>query len=168
MPRFFRSDGQILPNPVGVEQVELVCLAAAKPYDKPPVQIAYNFMLWSWHPNFPNRINQVVMVIAVNRDGQVCDLEPNAARDHYRYASGATDHWPNEQPHPLESLPSEYTSTLPSLLYPVLLATSLCNDLRAKVERIATPPKLMRQQVRRHGWAPECWHDIRMNAGSSQ
>src|SRR6266851_7130972 len=65
MPRFFRSEGQILPNPPGVERVEHVCLAAAKSYDKPPVKWVYNFLLWAWHPGFPNMIRQIVMVIGL-------------------------------------------------------------------------------------------------------
>ena len=163
MPRFFRSEGQILPNPPGVERVEHVCLAAAKSYDKPPVKWVYNFLLWAWHPGFPNMIRQIVMVIGLSGEGRVCDLKPGAHAGEFHYASGGTDRWPSEPSHPLSpELAQGHT-----LLYPVLLATSLCNRQGARIERVPTPPKLLLRQVERNGWAPDCWHNILVNPARS-
>jgi hypothetical protein len=135
-------------------------LAAAKPYDKLPVKLVYNFLFWAWYPGFPNRIRQVVMVIGLNGEGRICDLEPGAPADGFHYASGGTERWPSEAPRPASP---ESAQGLHTLLYPVLLATSLCNQQGARIERIQAPPKLLRRQVERNGWAPDCWHNILVN-----
>ena len=100
------------------------------------------------------------MVIGLNDEGGVCDLEPGARADEFHYAGGGTDRWPSEPSHPLSP---ELARGLPTLLYPVLLATSLCNRQGARIERVLTPPKLLLRQVERNGWAPDCWHNSLVN-----
>ena len=70
-----------------------------------------------------------------------------------------TDRWPDEPPHPLSA---ELAAGAHTLLYPVLLATSWCNRKTARVESVPTAPSLLRRQIERNGWAPDCWHNILM------
>ena len=137
-----------MPNPPDVERVEYACLAATKSYDKPPVKWVFNFLLWTWHPQSPSSIGQVVMVIGLDGEGRICDLEGGARPNEFHYASGGTDRWPGQPAHPLSR---ELAQGLHTLLYPVLLATSLCNRQGARIEHVPTPPKLLYRQIERNG-----------------